>query len=69
MIFCMLVPLFGTIRAYLCIKSNNRIAMRNTDFTIENLASMISSESSLSALVEMIGEMGLEITEIALAAK
>lgn len=43
--------------------------MRNTDFTIENLASMISSESSLSALVEMIGEMGLEITEIALAAK
>lgn len=44
-------------------------AMRNTEFTIENLASAISSESSLSALVEMIGDMGLEITDMAVSLK
>ena len=43
--------------------------MRNTEFTIENLASAISSESSLSALVEMIGDMGLEITDMAVSLK
>ena len=46
-----------------------RYAMRNTEFTIENLASAISSESSLSALVEMIGDMGLEITDMAVSLK
>lgn len=38
--------------------------MRNTEYTPENLASMISSESSLNALLEMMGEMGLEITDV-----
>jgi len=38
--------------------------MRNTEYNIEKLASMISSESSFSALLEMMGDMGLEITEI-----
>ena len=35
--------------------------MKNTEYNLEKLASMISSESSFSALVEMMGEMGLEI--------
>ncbi|MGN0202515.1 MAG: hypothetical protein ACI399_06405 [Candidatus Cryptobacteroides sp.] len=39
--------------------------MRNTDLPFENLAAYISSESSYAALVEMIGDMGLEITDIA----
>ena len=43
--------------------------MRNTEVTIEHLASAISSESSLSALVEMIGDMGLEITDMAVSLK
>lgn len=39
--------------------------MKNTDYDLERLATMISSESSFSALMEMMGDMGLEITEIA----
>ena len=61
----MLVLQFGTMSEYLCISKKKLHAMRNTEFTIENLASAISSESSLSALVEMIGDMGLEITDMA----
>ena len=34
--------------------------MRNTEYTLDKLASMISSESSFTALVEMMGDMGLE---------
>ncbi len=65
----MLVLQFGTMSEYLCISKKKRHAMRNTEFTIENLASAISSESSLSALVEMIGDMGLEITDMAVSLK
>ena len=39
--------------------------MKNTDYDLERLASMISSESSLNALLEMMGEMGLEISDVA----
>ncbi len=35
--------------------------MRNTEYALEKIASMISSESSLTALVEIIGDMGLEL--------
>ena len=35
--------------------------MKNTDFDLDNLSSMISSESSLNALLEMMGDMGLEL--------
>lgn len=38
--------------------------MKNTDYSLENLDMMISSESSLNALMDIIGEMGLEITGI-----
>ena len=38
--------------------------MKNTDYSIENLGMMISSESSLNALMDIIGEMGLEITGV-----
>jgi hypothetical protein len=38
--------------------------MKNTDYSLENLGMMISSESSLNALMDIIGEMGLEITGI-----
>ena len=38
--------------------------MKNTDYDIQKLAAMISSDSSFEALVEMIGEMGLEITGV-----
>ena len=37
------------------------IAMKNTEYNADNLASMISSESSLSTLLEMMGDMGLEL--------
>ena len=35
--------------------------MKNTDFNLDNLSSMISSESSLDTPLEMMGEMGLEL--------
>ena len=35
--------------------------MKNTDFNLDNLSSMISSESCLDTLLEMMGEMGLEL--------
>lgn len=38
--------------------------MRNTEYTTENLATMISSEASFNALLNMMGELGLEITEV-----
>ncbi len=34
--------------------------MRNTEYNLEKLASMISSESSFTALMEIMGDMGLE---------
>ena len=39
-------------------KKNN--VMRNTEYNLEKLASMISSESSFTALMEIMGDMGLE---------
>lgn len=37
--------------------------MKNTDFTIEFLSTLISSES-FSALADMVDEMGLEIKDV-----
>lgn len=42
--------------------------MKNTDCSIEILASMISSEDSFTALVEMMGDMGLEIDSASVCA-
>lgn len=35
--------------------------MKNTEYNVDKLASMISSETSFSALVEMMDDMGLEL--------
>lgn len=40
-------------------KQKNKV-MRNTEYNLEKLASMISSESSFTALMEIMGDMGLE---------
>ncbi len=37
--------------------------MRNTEYNFDRLASMISSESSLAALMEIMGDMGLEVED------
>lgn len=62
--FSSLVPRYGTSSRYLCIRNrkNNKkhTVMRNTEYNLDKLASMISSESSFTALVEMMGDMGLE---------
>lgn len=42
--------------------------MKNTEYNLDNLASMISSESSLVALLEMMGDMGLELDSASLQA-
>lgn len=42
--------------------------MKNTEYNLDNLASMISSESSLAALLEMMGDMGLELDSASLQA-
>ena len=36
-------------------------AMKNTEYDLTKLASMISTASSLKALLEMMGDMGLEM--------
>ena len=41
-------------------KVNNK-AMKNTEYNLDKLASMISSEASFSALLDMMGDMGLEL--------
>lgn len=41
-------------------KQKKHTVMRNTEYNLDKLASMISSESSFTALVEMMGDMGLE---------
>lgn len=56
-----LVLRFGTSKPYLCIRNKKNKVMRNTEYALEKLASMISSESSLTALMEIMGDMGLEL--------
>lgn len=41
-------------------KQKKHKVMRNTEYNLEKLASMISSESSFTALMEIMGDMGLE---------
>ncbi len=38
--------------------------MKNTEYNLDTLSSVISSESSLSALLEMMGDMGLELDSV-----
>ena len=38
--------------------------MKNTVFNLDQLSALISSESSFFQLQDMIGDMGLEITDI-----
>ncbi len=62
----MLVYYIGTSIPYLCLRKQGQnfkinTIMKNTDYSIDKLASMISSESSLSALLGMMGDMGLEM--------
>lgn len=56
------MPWLGTSVQYLCIRKQiNTIAMKNTDYNLDTLASMISSEASFSALLDIMGDMGLEL--------
>lgn len=60
---------FGTSVQYLCIRKQiNTIAMKNTDYNLDTLASMISSEASFSALLDIMGDMGLELDSASKAA-
>lgn len=61
------VPQFGTIAVYLCIinrKKQNFEAMKNTDFNLDSISSMISSESSYLSLVDMIKDLDLELLDV-----
>lgn len=60
---------FSTSVQYLCIRKQiNTIAMKNTDYNLDTLASMISSEASFSALLDIMGDMGLELDSASKAA-
>ncbi len=41
--------------------------MKNTEYDLKKLSSMISTESSLKALLEMMGDMGLEMDSAVMA--
>lgn len=61
----MYVPYVGTSWSYLCISiTENKVKMKNTDYNIDALGSIISSADSLSALLGMIDDMDLEITSV-----
>ena len=45
-------------------QNQHKEAMRNTNYNLDNLTSVISSESSLQTLMDMIGDLGLEILDI-----
>ena len=63
------MPWLGTSVQYLCIRKQiNTIAMKNTDYNLDTLASMISSEASFSALLDIMGDMGLELDSASTAA-
>ncbi len=62
----MLVPQYGSIPLYFCIRFKNNTAM-NTDNALAYISTMISSESSYKALLEMIDEMDLEIMGVSAA--
>jgi hypothetical protein len=47
-------------RSTFASETKNYNAMRNTEYDLAALATMISSESSFTALMEMMGDMGLE---------
>ena len=52
---------------YLCIinrKKQNFEAMKNTDFNLDSISSVISSESSYLSLVDMIKDLDLELLDV-----
>lgn len=52
---------------YLCIinrKKQNFEAMKNTDFNLDSISSMISSESFYLSLVDMIKDLDLELLDV-----
>jgi hypothetical protein len=49
---------------YLCIRNKKQKDMKNTEYNFNALSSMISSEASLSELLSMIDDMGLEIMDV-----
>jgi hypothetical protein len=57
---------FGTAAKYLCIVNLNDTIM-NADNTLSFISTMITSESSYKALVDMINEMDLELMSVNLA--
>ena len=59
-----LVPQLGTSSIYLCSrKQENRPVMKNVEYTLDTLGNVISSDS-LQALLDMMDDLGLEVTEV-----
>lgn len=56
----------GTIAGYLCNVNQNDTIM-NADNTLSFISTMVTSESSYKALVDMINEMDLELMSVNLA--
>lgn len=57
----------GTSLIYLCTRNKITDAMKNTDYILKSLDHFISSEDSLKDILDMIDDMGLEITGIRIA--
>ena len=54
---------FGAISRYLCIRKQKEAVMRNTDYNLDVLGNMISSDTSFKALQDMIKDLDLELEE------
>lgn len=57
------MPHFGTFAPYLCIVIKKQRVMKNTEYNLNSLSSVIS-ETSFSEIMNMINDMGLEIMDI-----
>jgi len=64
------VPYVGTLRGYLCINKTGKqlnTNIMNTDNTLSIISSMVSSEASYTAIVDMINDMELELMDVCMA--
>jgi len=54
---------FGTSWGYLCNRKQKHCIMVNTEYNLD-FSAIVSSETSIETLLDIISDMGLEVTEV-----
>ena len=58
-----IVQQFGARWGYLCSRKQKQRDMKNTDYSLELLGNMISSDTGFEALKDLIEDLGLEMED------